>query len=48
MELMRKASLRLSQKKLAAMAEEATLDCYNPSEQAVGWLTRIEEHIELP
>lgn len=30
------------------MAEEATLDCYNPSEQAVGWLTMIDEHLKLP
>ena len=24
------------------------LNCYNPSEQATGWLTMIEEHLKLP
>jgi len=32
---MRKSSIRLGAKKLAAMVEEATTDCYNESEQAV-------------
>ena len=30
------------------MAGEATVDCYNESEQAVGWFTMIEEHLRLP
>lgn len=39
---------RLSKKQLEAMTEEATVDCYNESEQAVGWFTMIEEHLKLP
>jgi len=45
---MRKSSPRLDRKKLGAMAGEATVDCYNESEQAVGWFTMIEEHLRLP
>ena len=30
------------------MIEEATVDCYNESEQATGLLTMIEEHLALP
>ena len=30
------------------MAEEATVDCYNESEQATGRFTVIEEHLKLP
>lgn len=40
--------MRLSKKKLEAMIEEATVDCYNESEQAGGWFTMIEEHLKLP
>lgn len=38
----------LSTAKLAEMAEEATVDAYNESEQAAGWLTMLEERLELP
>ena len=24
------------------------VDCYNPSEQAVGWYTMIEDHLKVP
>ncbi|MCC6810749.1 MAG: hypothetical protein IT381_25190 [Deltaproteobacteria bacterium] len=30
------------------MIEAATVDCYNESEQATGWLTMLEEHLALP
>ncbi len=30
------------------MTEEATIDCYNKSEQVGGWFTMIEEHLNLP
>ena len=30
------------------MIEEATVDAYDESEQASGWYTMIEEHLELP
>jgi hypothetical protein len=30
------------------MIEEATVDCYNPSEQATGWFTLIEENLRCP
>lgn len=43
-----KPSLRLSKKTLEAMVEEATIDCYNPSEQAVGWCVMIEDKLKLP
>jgi tRNA G26 N,N-dimethylase Trm1 len=33
---------------LDAMLEEATVDCYNESEQVTGLFTMIEEHLELP
>jgi hypothetical protein len=45
---MNKSLPRLSKKKLEAMAEEATVDCYNESEQATGWATMIEENLRLP
>ena len=39
---------RLSKARLAAMIEEATVDAYGESEQATGWFTMFEEHLELP
>ena len=30
------------------MVEEATVDAYDESEQATGWFTVLEEHLELP
>ena len=30
------------------MIEEATVDAYGETEQTVGWLTKLEEHLELP
>lgn len=30
------------------MIEEATVDAYNESEQTVGFLTMLEEHLQLP
>lgn len=39
---------RLSKARLAAMIEEATVDAYDESEQATGWLSMFEEHLELP
>ena len=30
------------------MAEEATVDAYDESEQATGWFTMIEDHVKLP
>jgi hypothetical protein len=30
------------------MIEQATVDAYDDSEQATGWFTMFEEHIELP
>lgn len=45
---MTKTKTRLSKAQLEAMAEEATVDCYNPSEQASGWCTMIEDNLKLP
>lgn len=39
---------RISKRKLAAMTEEAIVDAYDDSEQAVGWHTMLEEHLALP
>jgi len=39
---------RLSKTCLDAMIEEATVDCYNASEEAGGWFTMIEEHLKVP
>jgi hypothetical protein len=33
---------------LDAMIEEATVDCYNESEQATGIFTMMQEHLALP
>ena len=30
------------------MIEEATVDCYNESEQITGWFTMIEENLAVP
>jgi hypothetical protein len=30
------------------MIEEATVDAYGESEQAIGWYTMLEDHLELP
>lgn len=39
---------RLNKARFEAMVEEATVDCYNPSEQATGWFTVIDENLKLP
>ena len=39
---------RISEAALSAMIEEATVDAYDESEQATGWFTMFEEHLELP
>jgi hypothetical protein len=41
-------AVRLSKARLAAMIEEATVDAYGESEQTLGWLNMLEEHLELP
>jgi Calcium binding len=33
---------------LAAMIEEAMVDCYNESEQITSWFTMIEDNLEVP
>lgn len=35
-------------RRLVEMIEEATVDCYNESEQLTGLFTMIEEHLEVP
>jgi len=42
------AGTRLSKARLAAMIEAATVDAYDEEEQATGWFTKLEEHLELP
>lgn len=42
------AKSRLSTAQLAEMIEEATVDAYDESEQAMGWFTMFENHLELP
>jgi len=33
---------------LDALIEQATVDCYNDSEQVTGLFTMLEEHLDLP
>ena len=40
--------MKLSGAKLRQLIEEATVDAYNDSEQRVGFLTMIQENLELP
>lgn len=42
------APTRLSKARFTAMAEEATVDAHGESEQATGWFTMFEEHLQLP
>ena len=42
------ARARLSKDQLAAMAEEATVDAHDDSEQLTGWFTMLEEQLEIP
>ena len=39
---------RIGQPQLAEMIEQATVDCYNESEQMTGWFTVIDEHLAVP
>jgi hypothetical protein len=39
---------RLSKARLDELVEEATVDCYNESEQATGLYTMIEDNLALP
>lgn len=38
----------MSKTQLDAMVEEATVDCYNESEQVTGLLTVIEDELKVP
>ena len=44
----RPARRRLSPRQLATLIEEATVDAHDESEQRVGFLTMLEEHLALP
>lgn len=39
---------RISTCRLAQMIVEANVDAYGESEQTTGWLTKLEEQLELP
>jgi hypothetical protein len=39
---------RLSPRQLTALVEEAIIDAYDESEQRVGFLTMLEEHLACP
>jgi Calcium binding len=39
---------RLSRRRLGALIEEAVVDAYGDSEQRVGFLTMLEEHLAVP
>lgn len=41
-------TLRISKARLKAMIEEATVDCYNESEQVTSWYTMIQENLAVP
>ncbi|HNQ22592.1 MAG TPA: hypothetical protein PKK06_05805 [Phycisphaerae bacterium] len=38
----------ISKRQLAALVEEATVDCYNESEAVCGFYTKIADHLEAP
>jgi len=38
----------MSKGRLAALVEEATVDCYNASEAVCGFYTMIEDHLKVP
>ena len=38
----------VSKRRLAALIEKATVDCYNESEAVTGFLTMIDDHLEVP
>lgn len=40
--------VRLSKRRLRELIEEATLDAWGDSEQAVGWMTMIEDNVGFP
>lgn len=42
------SQLRLSKAELDRLVEEATVDCYNESEQVTGLYTMIEDNLQLP
>jgi len=39
---------RLTARQLQALTEEATVDAHDESEQRVGFLTMLEEHLAIP
>ena len=39
---------RLSRRRLTALVEEAIIDAYGESEQRVGLLTMLQEHLQVP
>src|SRR5437879_7609217 len=39
---------RIGKRRLEEMIEEATVDCYNESEQLMGWLTAIGDNLAVP
>ncbi len=43
-----RSRLRLSRRRLEALIEEAVVDAYGDSEQRVGFLTMLEEHLAVP
>ena len=38
----------LSKRRLAALVEEATVDCHDESEAVMGLYTMIEDHLDVP
>ena len=44
----RRRSGAISTQRLDKLIEEATVDCYDDSEQITGFYTMLEEHLDLP
>ena len=44
----KKSATRYSEEQLQALVEEATVDCYDEDEQAMGLAAMIEENLALP
>ena len=44
----KRSRIRLSQTRFRELVEDATVDTWGESEQAVGWMTMIEENVGFP
>jgi len=48
MKAVKQGTRSLSEERLEEMIEEATVDCFNESEQVTGFFTMIDENLQVP